>query len=85
MDLLRIYDYISAQAPGYADVVCDRILARPQQLIEHPHSGSIVPEFDQEDVREVFVHSFRIIHRVSVNPNVRPSCRDQSNDTQDRT
>ncbi len=64
-DLLGIYDYISAAAPGYADVVCDRILARPQQLIEHPHSGSIVPEYEREDIREVFVHSFRIIHRVT--------------------
>ena len=64
-DLLEIYDYIAGQAPGYADVVCDRILARPQQLIEHPHSGSILPEYEREDIREVFVHSFRIVHRVT--------------------
>jgi addiction module RelE/StbE family toxin len=63
-DVLGIYDYIAAQAPGYAEVVCDRIFSRPQQLINHPRSGSIVPEYGREDIRELFVHSFRIIYRI---------------------
>ena len=63
VDVLGIYDYIAAQSPGYADVICDRILSRPEQLIEHPHSGAIVPEYGREDIRELFVHSFRIIYR----------------------
>ena len=63
-DVLGIYDYIAAQAPGYAEVVCDRIFSRPQQLIDHPHSGAIVPEYGREDIRELFVHSFRIIYRI---------------------
>lgn len=40
-DVLAIYDYIAAQAPGYADVVSERILSRPEQLIDQPHSGSV--------------------------------------------
>jgi toxin ParE1/3/4 len=64
-DVLCIYDYIASQAPGYAEVVCARILSRPQQLVDHPRSGTIVPEFGRDDVRELFVHSFRIIYRIA--------------------
>ena len=63
-DVLAIYDYIAAQAPGYADVVSERVLSRPEQLIVHQHSGSVVPEYGREDIRELFVHSFRIIYRI---------------------
>ena len=63
-DVLAIYDYIAAQGPGYADVVSERVLSRPEQLIDHPHSGSVVPEYGREDIRELFVHSFRIIYRI---------------------
>lgn len=63
-DVLGIYDYIAAQGPGYADALCERLFARPQQLVEHPLSGSVVPEYGREDIRELVVHSFRIIYRV---------------------
>ena len=63
-DVLGIYDYIVTQSAGYADVVCERVLSRPEQLIDHPHSGSVVPEYGREDIRELLVHSFRIIYRI---------------------
>jgi len=62
---LAIYDYIADQSPRYADAVYERILARPRQLSEHPESGSIVPEFNRGDLREVLVHSFRLIYRIA--------------------
>lgn len=64
-DALAIHAYIAERSEIYADVVYSRILARPDpQLIEHPLSGSIVPEYGRNDIREVFVHSFRIIYLV---------------------
>ena len=63
-DVLGIYDYIADQSPGYAEVVCARIFSRPQQLVDHPHSGAVVPEYGRDDIRELFVHSFRIIYRI---------------------
>ena len=64
-DALAIHAFIAERSEIYADVVYARILARPEpQLVEHPLSGSIVPEFDRDDIREVFVHSFRIIYLV---------------------
>ncbi|WP_146522977.1 type II toxin-antitoxin system RelE/ParE family toxin [Stieleria varia] len=32
-----------------------------------PESGSIVPEYCWDDVREVFVHSYRLIHQLHGN------------------
>ena len=60
-DVLAIYDYIAAQGPGYADVVCERVLSRPDPLIDHPRSGAVLPEYGRADIRELFVHSFRIV------------------------
>ncbi len=66
-DALSIHSYISEQSKAYADTVYARLLARPQQLTAHPESGSIVPEFDRRDVRELFLHSFRVIDLILPN------------------
>ena len=64
-DLIGIYDYICKQSEIYADAVYSRLLERPNpQLIDHPLSGSIVPEFQRDDIREIFLYSFRIIYLV---------------------
>ncbi|WP_372724245.1 type II toxin-antitoxin system RelE/ParE family toxin [Novipirellula sp.] len=63
-DALGIYDYIAAQSEAYADSVYARILARPDQLQQFPDSGSIVPEYNRPDIRELFVHSFRLVYRI---------------------
>ena len=64
-DALGIFDYIAHQSLAYAESVYERILERPSQLTDHPLSGSVVPEVRREDVREVFVYSFRLIYRVA--------------------
>jgi toxin ParE1/3/4 len=64
-DALAIYDFIASRSETYADSVYSRILSRPAQLANHPASGSIVPEYNRADIRELFVHSFRLIYRVA--------------------
>jgi plasmid stabilization system protein ParE len=64
---LAIHTYIADQSEAHADSVYARILERSQQLIEFPNSGAIVPEFDRQDVRELFVLSFRLIYQVLPN------------------
>lgn len=63
-DALSIHAYIAERSESYADAVYERLLARPQQLIAHPLSGSMVPEYGREDVREILLHSFRLIYLV---------------------
>jgi len=63
--LVGVYDYIAQSSPGFATAVAERIFARPEpQLIDFPYSGSVVPEFGREDIREIFSDSYRIIHQV---------------------
>mgnify|MGYP002623916033 CR=1 FL=1 len=64
-DALAIHAYIAEQSEVYADAVYARIISRPEpQLIDYPFSGSVVPEYGNENIREVLVHSFRIIYLV---------------------
>ncbi len=63
-DALLIYDYIADRSETYADSVYSRILARPNQLSVNPEPGSIVPEYNRSDIRELYVHSFRLIYRI---------------------
>ena len=61
-DAIGIFDYIADQSIAYAESVYERILERPQQLTVHPRSGSVVPELGRDDIRELFVYSFRLIY-----------------------
>lgn len=61
---LAIHSYIAEQSELYADSIYARILERPQQLIDFPESGAVVPEFRRDDIRELFVHSFRLIYQI---------------------
>ena len=63
-DLRSIQDHIARDSQQYAVVVIDRVLHRVTQLESFPASGSLVPEYNRNDIREVFVHSYRIVHQL---------------------
>ena len=63
-DLLLIYEYIASNSPGYADRTMDRLTRRTEQLEVFPSSGRVVPEYEQEDIRELIESPYRIIYRV---------------------
>ncbi len=44
--------------------VVDRITACSKQIAAFPRSGRRVPEYDDENVREVFEGAYRIIYRI---------------------
>lgn len=62
--LQSVYDYIAADSVGYAKRLIDRIIRRSEQLINHPESGGIVPEYNSTEIREVLEGSYRIIYRL---------------------
>ena len=64
-DALGIFDYIADQSLVYAESVYERILERPAQLKVYPRSGSVVPELGRDDIRELYVYSFRLIYRIA--------------------
>ena len=63
-DLLSIYEYVASSSPGYADRTVDRLTRRTEQLEVFPSSGRMVPEYEQEDLRELIESPYRIIYRV---------------------
>jgi toxin ParE1/3/4 len=63
-DLEGIADYIAADSPTYASNVVKKILNQTRMLGQFPLSGRKVPEFDDENVRELVVYSYRIIYRL---------------------
>jgi len=60
-----IYQYVKRDAPFYAQGVVDKLTRRSQQLIDHPHSGRIVPGYDDRNLRELIVFPYRLIYRAT--------------------
>jgi len=63
-DVESIASYIAFDSPSYANAVVRRIVALTRKLEEFPFSGRKVPEFDNDDLRELIAYSYRIIYRV---------------------
>ena len=61
---MSIRDFIARDAPGYAQVVVDRIFESAERLAEFPLLGRIVPEFEQAELREVILGVYRVVYRV---------------------
>ena len=66
-DVQAIASYIASDSPSYAKAVVRRIVALTRTLREFPLSGRKVPEFDDENIRELFAYNYRIIYRVAGN------------------
>ncbi len=62
--LKEIQRYIAKDAPKNADALVDRVLKRSAGLGEQPHIGRRVPEYEQENLREVLERPYRIIYQV---------------------
>ena len=63
--LREIHDYIAKDSPIRAQQVVDRLTRRSESLASPPRADRAVPEYRQEDLREVLERPFRIIFLVS--------------------
>ena len=59
-----IYEYIAQNSTTYALRTVDKITKRSKQIASFPLSGRKVPEYDLEQIREVFSGPHRIIHYI---------------------
>jgi toxin ParE1/3/4 len=64
-DLLSIGDHIAADRAATARSWVERLRACGARAAENPRAGRIVPEIGREDVREIFLRSYRIVYRVT--------------------
>jgi len=63
-DLRAIHDFIAADSRYYAKKVVQDILDRANILEAYPVIGRKVPEIDDESIREIFIHSYRILYEI---------------------
>ena len=58
------YEHIAQESPIYALRTVDRITRNSEQIAEFPLSGRRVPEYDMDQIREVFLTPYRIIYHI---------------------
>ena len=63
-DVESIAAYISRDSEFYARAVVSKILQIARGFGEFPRAGRIVPELEDEAIRERFVYSYRLIYRI---------------------
>ncbi|MBN1294444.1 MAG: type II toxin-antitoxin system RelE/ParE family toxin [Candidatus Latescibacteria bacterium] len=63
-DLETIAEYIERDSPFYAQAVVVKILAALQDIKQFPYTGRIVPETGNENIREKFVYSYRLVYQI---------------------
>ena len=63
-DLKNIHEYIAQDSSFYAQQVSISIIEKTETLVDFPDIGRVVPEIDDSKMREVFVHSYRIIYEI---------------------
>ncbi|MGH8428545.1 MAG: type II toxin-antitoxin system RelE/ParE family toxin [Gammaproteobacteria bacterium] len=62
--LTEIHAYIAKDQPLNANRFIDRVTRRGDRIGDQPWAGRIVPEYHQEDLREVLEGAYRIIYRI---------------------
>ncbi|WP_133719209.1 type II toxin-antitoxin system RelE/ParE family toxin [Methylocaldum gracile] len=62
--LRRIHDYIAQDSPIYAKRVSEALVSKTLSLDELPRVGRIVPELNEETVRELSLYSYRILYEI---------------------
>ena len=66
-DLEATAEFISKDSPAYAATFVHRSLESARSLNDLAERGRVVPEFKDETIREIFVHSYRLIYQVEEN------------------
>ena len=65
-DLRELHAYIARDSETYASGFVERIIIAAERLVEHPKFGRVVPETNDENIRELLFQKYRIIYRVEV-------------------
>lgn len=65
-DLKQIYDFIAKDSTYYAQRVVATIIEKSDKLCVFPYMGRIVPERNEERIRELLIYSYRIIYQINL-------------------
>jgi plasmid stabilization system protein ParE len=63
----QIFQYIASDSTLYAHCTVGQIIEQVENISPHPRKGRKVPEYEKDDIREVFHHPYRIIYLLKDN------------------
>lgn len=63
-NLEEICDYIAKDSEYYAILFAKKVTAIVKDIPQFPKSGRIVPEYDDENLREKIYEGYRIVYRL---------------------
>ncbi len=63
-DLESIAEYIERDSSFYAQSVVSKILEASRNIKEFPSIGRVVPEIGDENIRERFIYSYRLVYQI---------------------
>ena len=63
-DIESIAKYIEKDSLVYAKAVVSKLFEKAEVLSAFPELGRVVPELNQDNVREIFVYSYRLIYEI---------------------
>ena len=66
-DIESIAAYIEKDSPVYAKAVVSKFFEKAEILKNFTELGRIVPEFNDNNIREIFVYSYRLIYKIDEN------------------
>ena len=63
-DIESIATYIEKDSPTYAKSVVSKFFEKAEMLQEFSELGRKVPEFNDVNIREIFIYSYRLIYQL---------------------
>jgi|SRR5690625_27269 len=66
----QIFNYIAADSDFYAYRTVEKVIDQAESIIPHPQKGRMVPEYERDDIREIFHHPYRIIYLIKQQENI---------------
>lgn len=63
-NLENIYNYIARDSEYYAAVFVKKIIAIVKSIPQFPRAGRVVPEYNDENLRERIYKGYRIVYRL---------------------
>ena len=64
-DLERTVGYIYEDSPAYAVAFFNKVKEQSRTLNKFARRGRIVPEHNDEQIREIFIHRYRLIYKIN--------------------
>jgi len=63
-ELEEIAQFIALDSEHYSKAVVRTILRKTRRLGDFPYIGRVVPEFEDDSMREIFAYNYRILYKI---------------------